>query len=119
MIAAAGPMPKRMLIGSRYTNDGIVCMTSSTGVTIAVTTVLCPIHSPSGMPTAAAMPTAIPVTSSRSMESVQKPRKPNARKEGTTSSRLRQPAAAKVTRAASAMVPSQPICGSGRGNSPR
>jgi hypothetical protein len=71
MTAAATPMLKNNVIGSRYTKEGRVCRRSRMGVMTLVARLLRPIQMPTGMPIARQMPTAMNVTMRVSMLSAQ------------------------------------------------
>ncbi len=83
-------MRKNRASGARYTNDGIVCMKSSTGVMSALNRSLTPAQMPSGRPMSTQMTTAASVSASVSMLSCHRPSRPKNTKPTAVSSATRQ-----------------------------
>ena len=76
---------------------------------------LVPTRTARGIPMITAKNTETKVRSRRSTESVQKPSSPKATKVPATSRAIRTFATTRATQVATAVTPSQPICGTGRG----
>ena len=70
-----------------------------------------------GTPITTTTATATKVMIKESMASDQKPKAPNDTNDAATRRAIRQPAMASPTQAATAVTPSQPTCGTGRGKS--
>ena len=96
---------------------GIVCIRSSNPVIGVRHLGLMPTTTASGIPMSTTNATETPVTSSRSIESDQKPSSPKETKVPAISSAIRQLATASPTQVANAVTPNQPIWGTGRGKS--
>ena len=96
---------------------GIVCIRSRTPVIGVRHRGLMPTSTASGIPMSTTNRTDTPVTSSRSIESVQKPSSPKETKVPAISRAIRQLATTSPNQVAIAVTPSQPIWGTGRGKS--
>ena len=96
---------------------GIVCIRSRTPVIGVRHRGLMPTSTASGIPMSTTNRTDTPVTSSRSIESVQKPSSPKETKVPAISRAIRQLATTSPTQVAIAVTPNQPIWGTGRGKS--
>ena len=90
MVADAGPMRKNSVSGARYTNDGMICMRSSTGVTSRLNRSDNPAQIPSGRPMSNAMSTAAMVRARVSMLSCHSPCSPRNAKPAAARSATRQ-----------------------------
>ncbi|WP_256862141.1 hypothetical protein [Microbispora sp. GKU 823] len=95
-------------IGDRYENVGMICMTSSTGVTIRRTRGERPAQIPSGMPNSSDSTTADSVSASVSTLASQNPSTPRPPKPTSETSAIRQPPASQPRPAARPMSPGHP-----------
>ena len=102
IVAGSGPMPKKKMIGSMYTNEWTTCMASSTGRTAFHTPSMRPHRTPRGMPIRAQsttattiMPSVSAVSSQYSMPSIPQPARARATKAPTLTLRTSVPIAKK------------------------